>query len=145
MKAILGRNDYFDFPELKLKDVPCKIDSGAFMSVIHCTEMKVVGEELHFKLGKHPNFKFPDKVYHTKKFTVKEITSSNGESENRYTVSTSIRVFEEDVETIFTLTSRETMHSPVLIGRLALENYLIDVTKTNQSFEKKYKYKTKKS
>lgn len=140
MKDTIGRSDYFDFPELKLIDVPSKIDSGAYMSVIHCTEFKVENDVLEFKFGKHKKFKFPDKTYQTKKFTVKEITSSNGESEKRYTISTAVRIMGEDIETIFTLTDRGDMHSPVLIGRLALENFLIDVTKTNVSFESKYKY-----
>lgn len=141
MKQIIGRSDYFDFPELQIKDVPCKIDTGAYMSAIHCTDMKVENDILEFKFGKHNKFSFPDKLYQTKKFTVKEITSSNGESEKRYTISTAIRVFNEDIETIFTLTDREAMHSPVLIGRLALEQFLVDVKKTNQSFQSKYKFK----
>lgn len=141
MKKIIGRTDYFDYPELQLKDVPCKIDTGAYMSALHCTDMKVENDTLEFRLGKHDNFKFPDKLYQTKKFTVKEITSSNGESEKRYTISTTLTVFNEDIETIFTLTDRSPMHSPVLIGRLALTNLLVDVKKTNQSFQSKYKFK----
>lgn len=143
MKDILGRKDFFDFPELKIKDVPCKIDSGAFMSVIHCTEMEVVDDYLQFKFGKHPNFHFPEKEYRTKKFSVNEITSSNGDTEKRYTVRTPIRILNQEEESEFTLTTREEMESPVLIGRLALENFLIDVTKTNVSFEGKYKFKKK--
>jgi len=140
MKKIIGRTDFLDFTELQLIDVPCKIDTGAFMSALHCTYKKVKGDTLYFKIGNHHSYKFPDKVYKTKKYTIKEITSSNGESENRYTIKTTIRIFNEDVETILTLTDRETMTKPVLIGRLALKNYLVDVTQTNLSFQEKYKF-----
>ena len=139
MKPILGKSDYFDFSELQLTEVPCKIDSGAYMSVIHCTDATVTDGELEFKFGKHSAFKFPEKTYKTPKYTVKEITSSNGESEKRYTISTAIKIFGKEYETIFTLTDRLSMNSPVLIGRLALASFLIDVTKKNQSFESKYR------
>ena len=142
MKPILGRSDYFDFPELRLVDVPVKIDSGAYMSTLHCVDAIVVDDDcLRFRLSPHRAYEFSTRVYETKKFTIKEITSSNGDSEQRYVVSTSIRIFAEDVETTFTLADRSTMNTPVLIGRLALEHYLLDVTKTNQSFQHKYDFK----
>ena len=141
MKKIIGRKDYLDFPELQLTNVPCKIDTGAIISALHCEHMEVKNDELYFKIKSHKSFKFPDKMYKTKKYTIKEITSSNGETENRYTIKTVIRIFNEDIETILTLTDRSTMTYPVLIGRLALKNYLVDVTQTNLSFQEKYKFK----
>lgn len=138
MKQILGRVDYFDFSELNIKDVPVKIDSGAYLNSIHCTEKKLEGDILYFTIGQHKQFKFPDKEYKTTNFTVNEITSSNGEAEQRFTIKTPVIIFGQTVEAEFTLTDRSEMVMPILIGRTALKDFLIDVTLKNASFKDKY-------
>lgn len=140
MKEIIGRSDYFDFPELNLLRVPCKIDTGAYTNAIHCSETKVEDGVLKFKIGDHPNFSLPkDKWYQTKKFTKSNVKSSNGATENRYTISTNIKILDKTMEVEFTLTDREEMETPVLIGRVCLNDFLIDVTLTNVSFKKNFR------
>ena len=39
-KILIGRKDKADFPELSLNDIDIKIDSGAYTSSIHCTNIK---------------------------------------------------------------------------------------------------------
>ena len=41
MKTI-GRIDRADFPELKLRNLHLKVDTGAFTSTIHCHEINEV-------------------------------------------------------------------------------------------------------
>lgn len=140
MKEIIGRSDYFDFPELGLLRVPCKIDSGAYTNVMHCSDSKVEEGVLKFKIADHPNYNLPtDKWYQSTKFTTSNVRSSNGEAENRYTVYTNVKILDKTIETEFTLTDRKAMETPVLIGRIALTNFLIDVTITNVNFKKTFK------
>lgn len=140
MKPIIGRSDYFDFPELNLLRVPCKIDTGAYTNVMHCSEAVVEGDVLKFKLGDHPNFKLKeDKWYKSTKFTTSNVRSSNGETENRFTVYTSVKILDKTIEAEFTLTNRKEMETPVLIGRICLTDFLIDVTLTNVSFKNAFK------
>ena len=140
MKEIIGRSDYFDFPELGLKDIPCKIDTGAYTNAMHCSEYKLENDVLFFKLADHPNFKLPsEKWYKSTKFTTREVRSSNGESEKRYTIFTPVIILNKTINTEFTLTDRKEMESPILIGRICLESYLIDITLKNVSFNKKFK------
>ena len=140
MKDIIGRSDYFDFSELGLKQIPCKIDTGAYTNAMHCSEFKVENDALFFKIADHPNFKLPsEKWYKSTKFTTREVKSSNGQSEKRYTIFTPVKILNKTIETEFTLTDRKEMESPVLIGRLCLTDFLIDVTLTNVSFNKAFK------
>jgi hypothetical protein len=140
VKDIIGRSDYFDFPELGLTQIPCKIDSGAYTNAMHCSDFKIEDRVLFFKIADHPNFKLPkEKWYKSTKFTTREVKSSNGQSETRYTVFTTFQILGKIISTEFTLTNRKEMESPVLIGRICLKDFLIDVTLTNVSFNKKFK------
>lgn len=140
MKEIIGRSDYFNFPELGLLRVPAKIDTGAYTNVMHSSETKMQDDVLYFKIADHPNFKLPaDKWYKSTKFTTRDVRSSNGETETRFTVYTTVEILNEKIETEFTLTDRKEMEVPVLIGRICLEKFLVDVTLTNVSFKKNFK------
>lgn len=139
MKPILGRSDFFDFPELQLKDVPVKIDTGAYTNAMHCPETKIEDGALFFKLTKHPNFNLNDRWYKSTKFDTRSVRSSNGETETRYTVFTPVVILGKTIETEFTLTDRKEMEVPILIGRICLSGFLIDTTITNVNFKKKFK------
>jgi hypothetical protein len=141
-KQIIGRSDYFDFPELGLLRVPSKIDTGAYTNVMHCSESKVENNVLFFKIADHPNFKLPqDKWYKSTKFETRNVRSSNGQAETRYTVFTNVKILDQNIETEFTLTDRKEMEVPVLIGRICLDKFLVDVTLTNVSFKNNFKSK----
>ena len=139
MKEIIGRTDFIDFPELQIKDIPVKIDTGAYTNAMHSAETKLEGDALFFKIGDHPNFKISDKWYKSTKFTTQKVKSSNGETETRFTIYTPIKILNQTIETEFTLTDRKDMEIPVLIGRISLEKFLVDVTLTNVNFKSKFK------
>jgi len=40
-KITIGRKDKVDFPELGLKDIPVKVDTGAYTSAIHCRNIVI--------------------------------------------------------------------------------------------------------
>ena len=41
-KKVIGRTDCADFPQLKLKKVSVKIDTGAYTSSLHCNSIEEV-------------------------------------------------------------------------------------------------------
>ncbi len=85
MKITIGRVDKADFPELSLIDIDLKIDSGAYTSSIHCSnieEITVNGDNLiKFTLldPEHPLYN--NKEFTTKKYSSKAVKSSNGIAE----------------------------------------------------------------
>ena len=82
MKTTIGRIDKADFPELHLVDIDLKIDSGAYTSSIHCSDIKEIEVEgahfIRFTLL-DPEHDF----YNNKKFSTKNYASKNGEEFKR--------------------------------------------------------------
>lgn len=144
MKRIIGRIDKADFPEFSIEDIDIKIDSGAYTSSIHCSNISeiVVNDEKMLKFtvldAKHPQYN--SKVYTTKKYTSKKVKSSNGISEARFMIQTKIIIFNKSYSIHLTLSERKDMKFPILMGRKFLNTkYIIDTTKQNLSHLLKYK------
>ena len=144
-KRTIGRIDKADFPELELKQIDIKIDSGAYTSSIHCDDIEertIEGNTcICFKLldSSHPEYN--NKRYTFKNYRKKMVKNSFGVSEERYMITTTIELFDEIYSSEFTLSERGEMKYPVLIGRKLLnKKFIIDPGRTNLS----YKYKLKK-
>lgn len=141
-KKIIGRIDKVDFPEFNFKDLPIKIDSGAYTSTIYCSfceETIIDGIVfLNFNLLDKNYDEFPTNNFSTKNFSSKVIKSSNGISEKRYLIKTKILMFNEEYPIYLTLSERKEMKFPVLLGRKFLnKKFIIDTTKTNLSYKEK--------
>ncbi len=135
-KKVLGRVDKVDFPELKLNNIDVKIDTGAYTSAIHCSKIREQDGKLYciFESKGHPNFKSEEVVFNT--YTYTDVKSSNGHKENRYKIKTTVVFFGKSYKINLTLSTREDMRFPVLIGRQFLKNkFLVDVDLDNQSFK----------
>ncbi|MDN3619322.1 RimK/LysX family protein [Polaribacter undariae] len=144
MKITIGRIDKADFPELHLEDIDLKIDSGAYTSSIHCSnieEITIDGKNfIRFKLldPEHPFYN--NKEFTTKNYASKLVKSSNGISEKRFLVETEIVIFNEIFPIHLTLSERKDMKFPILLGRKFLnKKFVIDTTKTNLSHKLKNK------
>lgn len=145
-KKIIGRKDKVDFPEFNFKDLPIKIDSGAYTSTIYCSYCKetIIDEVLFlkFKLLDSSYKEFSDSIYSTKYYSSKIVKSSNGISEKRYMIKTTIVIFNEEHPIYLTLSERKEMKFPLLLGRKFLNNkFIIDTTKTNLSYKEKHSHK----
>ncbi len=141
MKRNIGRIDKADFPLLNLFDIEVKIDTGAYTSSIHCKNMKVEDNYLkcNFLDEEHPSYHEKEIIFD--EYDVKVVRSSNGQSEARYRIKTEIVLFGKTHPIYLTLSDREEMRFPVLLGRNFLsKKYMVDINKTNLS----YKLKTKK-
>lgn len=143
-KKIIGRVDKIDLPDFDIEDLECKIDTGADTSSIHCSHVKVVekdGKEfLKFRVldKKHPLF---SKQTHTvDEFSEKTVKSSSGHAETRFVIKTKVVVFGMKHTITFTLSDREKMKYPVLLGKRFLKNkFIVDVSEKDLSYEAKTK------
>jgi hypothetical protein len=145
-KKVIGRKDMLDLPDLQLFDIPCKIDTGAYTSAIHCHRIRVVQlpggiEELSFLLLDPSHEAYNHKEFRTKYFKEKAVKSSFGEVQYRYVISTKVCIFGKTKELEFTLADREDMRYPILLGRKFLRDMqlVVDVARTNLSYKKKIK------
>lgn len=141
-KIIIGRKDFADFKKLDLFDVEVKIDSGAYTSSFHCHKIgKVVidGKEMvrcNFLDPGHPQYH--EKEFYFDNFKLRNVKSSNGITEERFSITTEITIFNQSYPIELTLTEREEMKLPVLIGRKFLsKKFLVDTSKKNLSHKGK--------
>lgn len=139
-KKIIGRKDKVSFPEFELKDVPVKIDSGAYSSSMHCESIEVIERDQKQQLRvvfldpTIPGYTGKEVTFDS--FKVKVVKSSNGIAQERFFVKGTIRLFGETYETVFSLTERTGLRNPILLGRRLLnKRFLIDTSKTNCSFK----------
>jgi hypothetical protein len=135
---ILGRSDRVDLPGLGLENIHAKIDTGAYTCSLHCSNAEVVNGILEFVLLDEEHPEFTGMKFKFKKFTQREIKNSFGEAEMRFIIKTSIKIFDRRIKAEFSLSDRDKLRFPVLLGRKILRNrWLIDVTKKDLYFQSK--------
>ncbi len=132
--TIIGRAEAVDVVG-KALEVPAKIDSGAFRSSIHASDIKVSSKAgvrtLTCKLLGHPCSPVP-REFETTDFDEVTVRSSNGQEETRYEVTIRVKIGNKVFNTSYSLADRSGNLFPILVGRKALKNrFLVDVTKSN--------------
>jgi hypothetical protein len=146
-KLIIGRSDKIDLPSFAIHNISAKVDTGAYTSSIHCVNPKVTGIKkkiLTFSVVDPGNTEVKNKRFHTGEFTEKTIRNSFGHIEKRYIIKTHILIFNQSMETEFSLSDRSEMKHPVLLGRKLLKKkFIVDVSRFNLSYKQKKKIKRK--
>jgi len=145
-KLLIGRKDFADFPEFGLENIAVKTDTGAYSSSIHCHHIEEIekdGEKaIQFRLLDPNHEEYNEKLFCTKKYTIKTIKNSFGGTEDRYIIATNIILFGNLYPIKLSLSERGEMKYPVLLGRELLnKNFNVDTDRTNLSFKKKQKSK----
>lgn len=137
-KKLIGRIDKADFPLLDLFDIDVKIDTGAYTSSIHCHKVVVEDDLLKctFYDTGHPHYNGKEIIFKT--YDLTKVKSSNGMVQERYKVKTSIVLFNKKYKINLTLSTRDDMKYPILIGRRFLnKKFVVDVHLKNLSFDNK--------
>ena len=83
---------------------------------------------------------YNNKEFLIKEYTSKQVKSSNGISEERFLIKTSIILFGKSLSIDLTLTERSDMKFPVLLGRKFLTGqFIVDTSLKNLSSKQKNK------
>lgn len=127
---IIGRAERVDFPDLQLKKIPAKTDTGADASSIWVStitettdgiECVFMGKESEFYTGKAISFARGE-------YEFTRVANSFGQREVRYKVKLRIRIKGKLIRATFTLSDRGSKTYPILIGRKLLHGkFLVDV------------------
>jgi len=137
-KKVIGRTDKADFPNLGFNDIDVKIDTGAYTSSIHCTNIREEGDRLlcTFFDPQHPNYDGRELVFTA--YDIAAVRSSNGEIQYRYQIQSSITLFSKNYKISLTLSSRDDMRFPVLLGRKFLtKKFIVDTESSDISYNLK--------
>lgn len=134
IKPIIGRLEKIDLPELSLKDLDAKIDTGAYTSSLHCHKIDLFEQEgrqwvsFHVLDPEHPVYE--EIEYQAPVHRLKHVRSSNGQIEERVIIEQSVIFNGKKGRIQLSLTNRSEMKYPVLIGRKFLaDKYIVDVSK----------------
>ncbi|GAB3743774.1 ATP-dependent zinc protease [Hymenobacter agri] len=141
-KRLLGRRELVDFPDFALGGVEAKVDTGAYTSAIHCTNIHLettgAGRPVLVVSLLDPGHEGADgRLLTFPDFALRDIRSSNGEVQERYVIRAVVQLYGEHFETEFSLSDRSDMKYPVLLGRSLLRagRFVVDVARRNLSYK----------
>ena len=128
-KITIGCQEWCSIPELNIKQMRAKIDTGARTSALHAEEIQYIEkpEGAYVKFKVHP---FAGEV-DTKKHCVmpvsdiRPIMSSNSARELRYIIKTKLKIGGIAFPIELSLTNRSLMRFNILLGREALNKFAI--------------------
>jgi hypothetical protein len=129
-KITIGRLVKVDIPKWNLYGLEAKIDTGAYTSSLHCHYIRSFDDKsmVEIKLLDPDHESYNRKPLKLPIDNTKQVKSSNGISEERIIVQTTIVLAKIEIETSLSLTDRSGMRYPLLIGRSSLEGrFLVDV------------------
>ena len=126
----LGWEEWLGLPDLGLPTIKAKVDTGARTSALHAFDIETFGPATKPKVrfAIHPVPGRDDLTIPCSAVVVdrREVTSSNGETEMRYVIETTLDVGDGQTWPIeVTLTDRGGMASRMLLGRQALRDDVI--------------------
>lgn len=125
----LGWREWVSLPDLGLKHIKAKVDTGARTSAIHAFALRTYEENgmerVEFRM--HPNQKDTETVVVCDANVVDRriVTDSGGHKEERLVIETTLRIGEHAWPIEATLTARDNMLFRMLVGRTAMKNRAI--------------------
>ena len=134
-KMIIGGLEICQLPELGIRDLQVRVDTGAKTSSLHVDNLT------HFKKqGKpwvafdiHPDVHNVRSIIHCEAriHDIRNVKSSNGESQERYVIKTQLRLGNDAWPIEITLADRSDMSYLMLLGREGMSNrVLVDPSET---------------
>ena len=137
-KIIIGRFDKADFPGLNLSDIAVKIDTGAYTSSIHCENIEEKEDGLHCAFVDEEHPQYDHKAFIFEEYDIVFVRSSNGIIQKRFQIQSKIKLFNKIFKISLSLSDRQEMRYPVLIGRKFLtKKFIVDTELIDVSFNKK--------
>ena len=123
-----GWEEWIGLPDLGLPAISAKVDTGARTSALHASDIEIFGSSAKPKVRFHvyPETGRDDLAIPCSADLIdrREVTSSNGETELRCVIVTTLSVAGQDWPIEITLTNRTGMANRMLLGRQALADHI---------------------
>lgn len=128
MKQIIGAIESVNLPELELFELDAKVDTGAENCAIHGDIIEIKDGMVTFELHDEVHEAYNGKIITLPISRQSDVKSSNGESENRIFIETTIKLFGKTWKTEMSLADRSKMKYPMLLGKNFLTGkFLVDI------------------
>jgi hypothetical protein len=128
-KRTIGWREWLALPDLGIQAIKAKIDTGARTSALHTFGIEPFEQDgvLKIKFGIHPLQRRKDVEIYCIADVVdrRRVTSSDGQSEKRYVIATSMVLGDFKWPVELTLTNRKSMRFRMLLGRVAMSKHLV--------------------
>ncbi len=121
----VGWREYASFPELGLANIPAKIDTGARTSSLHGHVIESFERDGKTFVRFSVDWEDIEIECEAVQVDTRGITSSNGETQQRYVIKTPVRIGDVEFRAEFSLANRSDMKFPILIGRTALRRRFV--------------------
>ena len=123
---IIGWREWVGLPELGIKQIKAKVDTGARTSALHSFEIKPFSEGgvEHVEFRLHPMQRDLETIQVCRAPVIDQrtVTDSGGHKEDRWVIATSVTIGPHTLPIEMTLTSRDEMLFRMLLGRTAIKN-----------------------
>ncbi len=131
-KLIVGWREWLALPELGIPALKAKIDTGARTSALHAFQLETFTnaqgqDSVRFYL--HLSKPHPEQQTCCEAVIVDQrwVSDSGGHKEQRFVICTPVQLDNQSWPIEITLTNRDTMRFPMLLGRTAmLQRLLVD-------------------
>lgn len=130
-KVTIGWREWASFPDLGIRGMKAKIDTGARTSAMHAWNIRLYEHEgkdwVEFEVHPMQRNNTERLICNAPVSGCRKIRSSSGHHEMRYVIKTSVEIGERRHDIEITLTNRDEMGFRLLLGRTALRgDYIID-------------------
>ncbi|WP_218813783.1 ATP-dependent zinc protease family protein [Rickettsiella endosymbiont of Dermanyssus gallinae] len=128
----IGWREWVSLPELGIRHLKAKVDTGARTSALHASSVKILEgtskkKKVCFIMRPHSRHS-PKKTIKcvAELIDIRQITDSGGHKEQRCVIRTPIVIGKHSWSIEITLTSRDSMRFKMLLGRTALKGFIVD-------------------
>ncbi|WP_296426262.1 30S ribosomal protein S6--L-glutamate ligase [Yoonia sp.] len=125
----LGWEEWLALPQLGLRAIKAKVDTGAKTSALHASVIEPFGShakpQVRFLIQPNPEQPSYEITCSAPVIDRRSVTSSNGETELRYVIETQIEMAGRRWPVEVTLTNRENMTYRMLLGRAGIADDMI--------------------
>lgn len=134
-KEIIGSLESIALPELGIKELQVRVDTGAQTSSLHVDHIEKYQQDgkPYVRFDIHPDIYNVEQVINCTAALcdIRKIKSSNGDAEQRYVIRTPVTLGDQTWPINITLTNRSDMNYLMLFGREAIgDKFLVDPSKT---------------
>ena len=128
-RRILGWREWVSLPRLGISAIKAKLDTGAKTSALHAWDISlraVDGQQwIRFRVHPMQQDKATSVVCEAPVSDQRWVTNSSGTRERRYIISTDLQIGRSRWPIELSLTNREAMEYPMILGREAMRDRLI--------------------
>ncbi len=141
-RKVIGRRTIASLPGMKVKAVIAKVDTGAYSSTLHAENIVEHNGQLSFDIIPSDTLQTatgePVRIT-TKDYFEREVRSSNGHAQKRYSIRTKISLEGTRFDALLMLSDRSQMRFPLLVGRRLIRSRFVVNVELDENYEAQWK------